>query len=82
VNYMGIDHHRHRSHITLLDEEGEVVKPGKVANLRRELDAFLSGVKEARAGAEAGGSSYTMVDVLEDIVVEMTISSSADGLYS
>lgn len=28
MNYMGIDHHRQYSHITLLDEKGEKLKFG------------------------------------------------------
>jgi hypothetical protein len=43
---MGIDHHRQYSHITLLDENGEVLKSGRVVNLRRELEDFLYGIKE------------------------------------
>jgi len=67
MNYMGIDHHRQYSHITLLDEEGKVVKSGRVANLRRELEDFLLGIKGVKAVIEAGRSSYTMVDVLDDL---------------
>jgi hypothetical protein len=70
MNYMGIDHHRQCSHITLLDEKGEVVKSGRVANLRRELEDFLFGVKGVKAVIEAGRSSYTMVDVLDDMGIE------------
>jgi len=29
MNYVGIDHHRQYSHITWLDEKGEVVKSGR-----------------------------------------------------
>jgi transposase len=36
-----------------LDERGEVVKSGKVANLRRELENFLRGVNEVKAIAKA-----------------------------
>jgi transposase len=53
MNYMGIDHHRQYSHVTLLDERGEVVKSGKVANLRRELENFLRGVNEVKTIAKA-----------------------------
>jgi len=31
MNYMGIDHNRQYSHITLMDENGEVLKSGRVA---------------------------------------------------
>jgi hypothetical protein len=58
MNYMGIDHHRQYSHITLLNEEGKVVKSGRVANLRRELEDFLLGIKGVKAVIEAGRPSY------------------------
>jgi len=54
MNYVGIDHHRQYSHITWLDENGEVMKSGRVANLRRELEGFLQGAREVRAVIEAG----------------------------
>jgi steroid delta-isomerase-like uncharacterized protein len=37
MHYVGIDHHRQYSHITILDEKGEMVRSGRVANFRREL---------------------------------------------
>ena len=53
MNYMGIDHHRQYSHITLLDEKGEKLKSGRVSNLRSELENFLSGIEEVKAIAKA-----------------------------
>jgi len=72
--YMGIDHHRQCSHITLLDEKGEGVKSGKVANYRRELERFLEGIGDVKAVIEAGRSSYTMVDVLDDLGIETKVA--------
>ena len=43
MNYAGIDHHRQYSHITWLDEKGEVVKQGRVADLWREPEKFFQG---------------------------------------
>ena len=57
LNYVGIDHHRQYSHITWLDEKGEVVKSGRVANLRRELEEFLQGARDVKAVIEARRSS-------------------------
>jgi len=74
MNYAGIDHHRQYSHITLLDEKGEVVKSGRVANLRRELEGFFRGAGDIKAVIEAGRSSYTMVDVLADLGIETTVA--------
>ncbi|MCD6192013.1 MAG: hypothetical protein J7L26_00910 [Candidatus Aminicenantes bacterium] len=45
MNYMGIDHHKQCSHITLVDERGKEVKSGWVENLRREVEEFLNGVE-------------------------------------
>jgi len=57
MNYAGIDHHRQYSHITLLDERGEVVRSGRVANLRRALEGFFQGARDIKAVIEAGRSS-------------------------
>ncbi|MFB0565297.1 MAG: IS110 family transposase [Candidatus Aminicenantaceae bacterium] len=74
MNYIGIDHHRQYSHITLLDEKGEKLNSARVANLCGELENFLSGVEEVRAVVEAGRSSYTMVDILDDMGIEVTVA--------
>lgn len=74
MNYMGIDHHKQYSHITLLAEKGEKLKFGRVANLRSELDNYLLGIEEVKAVVEAGRSSCTMVDVLEDMEIAVTIA--------
>jgi len=74
MNYVGIDHHRQYSHITWLDEKGEVVKSGRVANLRRELEGFLHGIGDIKAVIEAGRSSYTIVDVLEGLGIETAVA--------
>lgn len=78
MNYVGIDHHRQYSHITWLDEKGEVVKSGRVSNLRRELEGFLQGARDIKAVIEAGRSSYTMVDVLTDLGIETTVAHPKD----
>ena len=74
MNYMGIDHHRQYSHITLLDEKGKKLNSGRVAHLRRELENFLSGIEGVKAVVEAGRSSYTMVDVLDEMGIEVTVA--------
>ena len=74
MNYMGIDHHKQYSHITLMDETGGVLRRGKVANYRIELEKFLTGFGDVKAVVEAGRSSYTMVDVLDEMGIEVTIA--------
>jgi len=38
MNYGGIDHHRQYSHMTLMDQEGLVLRSGRVPNLRTEIE--------------------------------------------
>jgi len=44
MNYVGIDHHRQYSHMTMMDQEGQVLRSGRVPNLRSEIERFLGGV--------------------------------------
>ena len=61
-----------------MDEKGEVVRSGRVANLRRELEKFLQGIEKIKAVIEAGRSSYTMVDVLDDMGIETAVAHPKD----
>jgi hypothetical protein len=64
--YMGIDHHKQYSHITVMNEKGEVIKAEKVWNVGREVKEFLSGLDDEISGVvEAGYSHYTMMDLME-----------------
>jgi len=74
MNYMGIDHHKQYSYITLMDDVGEVIKSGKVSNYRSEVEKFLVGTRDIEAVVEAGRSSYTMVDLLDEIGIDVTIA--------
>jgi hypothetical protein len=44
MNYLGIDHHHQYSHLTLMDEKGNILQSGNVINRRSELVAFLEDV--------------------------------------
>lgn len=74
--YMGIDHHKQFSHMTILDEEGSVIKAGQVLNKRRKVEDFLFNLKDQEliAVVESGRTSYTMVDLLEDLGVKVKIA--------
>lgn len=75
MNYIGIDHHKQYSHMTVMDQKGKVVKTGKVGNFRCEVEGFLEGLgTEMEAVIEAGHSSYTMIDVLEELGVKVRIA--------
>ena len=75
---MGIDHHKQYSFITVLNERGDVVKFGKVNNMSFEVENFLYGMEEMKAVVEAGRSSYTMVDLLEGLGVEVVMAHPKD----
>ena len=75
MNYMGIDHHKQYSHLTLVDKRGKEIKSGRVENLRREVEEFLNGVEgKIVAAIEAGRSSYTMVDLMKGLGVEVKVA--------
>jgi transposase len=74
MNYVGIDHHRQYSHMTMMDPEGQVLRTARVPNLRAEIEKFLEGGEALEAVIETGRSSYTMVDVLEEMGVAVKIA--------
>jgi len=75
MHYMGIDHHKQYSHMTIMDKEGKVVKAGKVWNVRSEVEEFLQGTYgDIEAVLEAGRSSYTMVELLEELGISVKIA--------
>ena len=49
MNYVGIDHHRQYSHLTVMDQRGQVHRSGRVANLRSEIGKFLDGLETLEA---------------------------------
>jgi transposase len=75
MHYMGIDHHKQYSHITVLDERGGVIKADRVGNTRREVRVFLLDLGGKVEGViEAGYSHYTMMDLMESEGVSMKIA--------
>lgn len=75
MRFIGVDHHKRFSHLTVLDEEGNTVKAGVVPNRSRDVADFLEGSQEGlRAVIEAGRASYTMVDLLEELGVEVQMA--------
>jgi transposase len=74
MNYVGIDHPRQYSHLTVMDQEGQVLRSGRVPDIQVEIEKFLEGLEAVEAVIETGRSSYTMVDVLEEMVVAVKIA--------
>ena len=75
MNYMGIDHHKQYSHMTVLDEKGNIVKAGRVLNRRQDVEEFLEGfIEDLRVVIEAGRATYTMVDLLEELGLDVRMA--------
>jgi transposase len=73
--YMGIDHHNQFSHLTIMDERGHVIKAGRIPNRCKDVECFVTGLEgQLEAVIESGRSSYTMVDMLEDLGVKVKIA--------
>ncbi|MBM3285088.1 MAG: IS110 family transposase [Candidatus Aminicenantes bacterium] len=75
---VGIDHHRQYSHLTVMDQGGQVLRSGRVANFQSEIRRFLEGLEGLEAVIETGRSSYTMVDVLEKMGMAVKIAHPHD----
>ena len=56
-----------------MDQIGRVLRLGWVSNLEDEIGKFLEGFEAVEAVIETGRSSYTVVDVLEEMGVTVKI---------
>ena len=74
--FIGVDHHKQVSVMTVLDEDGQERKNGRVPNLRRDVDRFLEGWRPFTAVLEAGRSSYVMADLFRELGGEVKIANA------
>ncbi|MBM3708453.1 MAG: IS110 family transposase [Actinobacteria bacterium] len=74
--YVGVDHHKKFSYMTVIDAKGTVVKEGKVSNNQGSVYRFLG--EKYRQGTsavlEAGRNWTVMHDWLEEAVDEVTLA--------
>jgi transposase len=69
--YMGIDYHKTVSQITLLGEDGQVLRRRRIANRRQEFEAAVAGVTEPISAVFEATRNWTVVDqLLEGLVHE------------
>ena len=79
MKYMGIDHHKQYSHMTIVDKDGNELKSENGRNTCHDVEAFLNGRgDEIKAVIEAGRSSYVMVDLFNDFGVDIRISHPSE----
>ena len=75
MHYVGVDYHKRSSFVTVIDEQGRVVKQANLANTKEAVAAFLDGRTEDTAAVlEAGRNWPVMYDWLEELVEEVTLA--------
>jgi len=74
--YVGVDHHKRFSYMSVMDEKGAVVKEGKVVNTKESVSRFLGEEhsKDTSAVLEAGRNWTVMYDWLEDELDEVKLA--------
>jgi transposase len=74
--FIGVDHHKQTSFLTILGEEDDrELKTGRVENRREAISRFLKGYEPFAAVLEAGYCSYVMVDLLKELGGEVKIAN-------
>lgn len=69
VHFIGVDHHKQTSTMTVLDGAGREVRTARLLNLRSDVEAFIREVAPGGflAVIEAGRASYVMADLLRQL---------------
>lgn len=67
MNYLGIDYHKKYSHVTILDDRGEVIGKGRIGNRPEDVAALFENLEgESKAVIEATRNWLVMHDMLEE----------------
>lgn len=75
--YIGVDHHRRFSYMTVMDEKGKIVKEGAVNNCKEDIASFLTQAQcdgSSAAVLEASRNWTVMYDWLEELVHEVHLA--------
>ena len=76
--FIGVDHHKQASVMTVVDKDGRELKTGRMPNLRAKVEGFLSGYRPFTAVLEAGRSSYVMADLLRELGGEVKMANPVE----
>jgi transposase len=74
--FIGVDHHKQTSMLTILAEDGREIKSGRVVNRREAVGRFLEDYEPFTAVLEAGYSSYVMAELLRGLGGEVKIANA------
>lgn len=73
--FIGVDHHKQMSMMTVVDEDGGELRTERVSNRRRSVERFVAGFQPFRAVVESGRGTYVMVDLLRELGGEIKIAN-------
>ena len=75
MQYVGVDHHKKFSYLSVMDEEGIVVKEGRVGNTKKALKRFLGDSEEPKSAVLEAGRNWTVMhDWLEEEVDKVKLA--------
>jgi transposase len=74
--FIGVDHHKQVSMMTVLDEDGRERRTGRIPNFRKYVEGFLKDYRPFTAVLEAGRSSYVMADLLRELGGKVKIANA------
>lgn len=73
--YLGVDYHKAFSYCTMMDEQGKVVKQGRMENSSDGVKGFVKGVDEEITGVMEATRNWTlMYDWLEEEIEEVKLA--------
>lgn len=65
--FIGVDHHKQVSVMTVLDEDGRELRTERILNRRSHVQQFLKPYRPFTAVLESGRASYVMADLLREL---------------
>ena len=78
--YIGVDHYREYSYISVMDKNANVVREGKIANTKKAIEQFLGKYsKNSPAALEARRNWTVMHDWLKEIFKEVKLVNPLKG---
>lgn len=80
MRYVGVDHHKNSSYLSMMNEKGMVIKEGRISNTKVSLRNFLNGEvgqDATQAVLEAGRNWTVMYDWLEEEVDRVKLAHPA-----
>lgn len=77
MHFIGVDHHKQSSTLTVLDQDGREVRTAKLRNTRLDVETFLrqAAPDGFQAVVESGWGSYVMADLLRDLGGEIKMAN-------